>query len=393
MIEFYKKAAKYFCLLIVITLLAGALCAFMFYGRDELLPFNKSPVPWHIKTIQDRPADGDGGSSIKVLNQADQIEFEYTLNSVDEFPYVKLLMVFPQADSPFNTMNFSHYHKVSFAVKCSPDNVATFNLRTYDPQATKAGDYDSYRYASHWFDCSNRWIDEQANLEGLEVPLWWLVANGIGAHDRSYQLDRVFALSFDSSKHGSVGVPARIAIAKITLHHYQWEYLIVFVLFCSCAWISFWVWAFKLHSTHLANDIRAKIVHDKPLVAYQKLSITSHKDKEKRAVLEYLAKHYANPELNMELLIQELGVNSKKVNEILREEIGFTFKAYLNKLRLTEAARLVCDEPKASINEVAFSVGYKNVTHFNKLFKEEFGCAPNKFKKLNLTAHTVTDDE
>jgi AraC-like DNA-binding protein len=391
MIEFYKKAAKYFCLLIVITLLAAALCAFMFYGRDELLPANKSPVPWHIKTIQDRPADG--GSSIAVLNQSEQLEFEYTLNSVDEFPYVKLLMVFQQTDGQSNTANFSHYYKVSFDVECTPGTVATLNLRTHDPKVTRAGDYNSYRFASHWFDCSDQSAEEQATLTSLEVPLWWLVENGISVHDRTYRLDQVFALSFDSSKHGVVGMPTRIRVSRITLHHYQWEYLVVFALFCCCAWISFWVWAFKLHSTHLANDIRAKIVHDKPLVAYQKLSITSHKDKEKRAVLEYLAKHYANPDLNMELLIQELGVNRKKVNEILREEMGFTFKAYVNKLRLTEAARLVCDQPNASINEVAFSVGYKNVTHFNKLFKEEFGCAPNKFKKLNLASDTFTDDE
>lgn len=391
MIEFYKKVAKYFSLLIVITMLVAALCAFMFFGRDDLLPAAESPIPWHIETIKDQLTENR--SSLTVLNQTEQLDFEYTLNAVDEFPYVKLLMVFQQSDSQSGTVNFSHYYKVSFDVECTPYNVATLNLRTSDPKVTKAGDYNSYRFASHWFDCSDQSTEEEASLTGLEVPLWWLLENGISVHDRTYRLDQVFALSFDSSRHGPVGVPTRITVSRITLHYYQWEYLVVFALFCCCAWISFWAWAFKLHSTHLANDIRAKIVHDKPLVAYQKLSITSHKDKEKRAVLEYLAKHYANPDLNMELLIQELGVNRKKVNEILREEIGFTFKAYLNKLRLTEAARLVCDQPNASINEVAFSVGYKNVTHFNKLFKEEFGCAPNKFKKLNLAADTIADDE
>lgn len=389
MIEFYKKAAKTFCLLVLMTLLVAAFCLFMFFGRDELLPATASPIPWHVETIQDQRTENN--SSIQVLDQAERIEFEYTLNAVDEFPYVKLLMVFQQSDGQF--ADFSHYHKVSFDVECSPHTVATLNLRTYDPKVTKAGDYNSYRFASHWFDCSSESAEEVATLDSLEVPLWWLLENGVSVHDRTYQLDRVYALSFDSSRHGPVGVPTRITVSRITLHHYQWEYLVVFALFCCSAWISFWVWVFKLHSTHLAQDIKAKIAHDKPLVAYQKLSITSHKDKEKRAVLEYLANHYANPELNMELLIQDLGVNRKKVNEILREEIGFTFKAYLNKLRLTEAARLLCDQPYASINEVAFTVGYKNVTHFNKLFKDEFGCAPNKFKKLNLTTDTVTNDE
>jgi AraC-like DNA-binding protein len=389
MIEFYKKLAKSFAVLVVATLVAAAPCLFMFFGSDELLPAQESPFPWRIETIKDQLTDN--ASSITVLNQTEHLEFEYTLNAIDEFPYVKLLMVFQQPDGQF--VDFSHYHKVSFDVDCSPHTVATFNLRTNDAKATKAGDFYSYRFASHWFDCSGQSATKEADLNGLEVPLWWLVENGISAHDRTYRLDQVFALSFDSSRHGPVGVPTRIKVSRITLHYYRWGYLVVFALFCGCTWISFWAWAFKLHSTHLAQDIRAKIEHDKPLVAYQKLSITSHKDKEKRAVLEYLANHYANPELNMELLIQDLGVNRKKVNEILREEIGFTFKAYINKLRLTEAARLVCDQPNASINEVAFSVGYKNVTHFNKLFKEEFGCAPHKFKKLNLAPGSFPNDE
>lgn len=391
MVEFYRKVVKYFLLLALVTLALALLCAWMFFGSDDLLPADKSSIPWHIEIVKDSLSNQS--SSISMLNQTDQIEFEYVLNSVDEFPYVKVLLVFDQPNSQHDTVNFSHYYKASFRVNCSPHNVATFNLRTFDAEVTKVGNFDSYRFASHWFDCSSQWVEEEVNLNGLEVPLWWLLANGASVHDRSYRLDQVFALSFDSSKHGPVGIPAQLKISKITLHYYSWKYLVVFVLLCGGGWVVFLAWAFRLHSTCLTNDIKAKIAHDKPLAAYQKLSIESHKDKEKSAVLEYLAKNYANAELSMETLIQGLGVNRKKVNEILREEIGFTFKAYLNKLRLKEAARLVCDQPNASINEVAFAVGYKNVTHFNKLFKEEFGCAPNKFKRLNLLASSFSEEE
>jgi AraC-like DNA-binding protein len=62
--------------------------------------------------------------------------------------------------------------------------------------------------------------------------------------------------------------------------------------------------------------------------------------------------------------------------------LGFTFTGYLNKLRLTEAARLLADKPEASIAEIAYSVGYKNVSYFNKLFKEDYGCTPKIFRSI-----------
>ena len=59
-----------------------------------------------------------------------------------------------------------------------------------------------------------------------------------------------------------------------------------------------------------------------------------------------------------------------------------TFTAYLNKLRLTEASRLLTEKSSAAVSEIAYSVGYANVPYFNRLFKEEFGCTPKSFRML-----------
>jgi len=98
-----------------------------------------------------------------------------------------------------------------------------------------------------------------------------------------------------------------------------------------------------------------------------------------------MATEYPNAELNLELVVSELGVSRSKINDILREELGYTFSAYLNKLRLTEAARLLAEKEEANVAEIAYSVGYKNVSYFNKLFKEEYGCTPKTFKSASLS--------
>jgi AraC-like DNA-binding protein len=219
----------------------------------------------------------------------------------------------------------------------------------------------------------------------MEVPRWWLEFSGIDIHDRSYHLDKTIAISFDSSRSGPIDTPVNVQVSELKLHSYNWWYLTLFFVLFLGLWVGYVFWLFKQYSRYLVENIQLKILQDKPLLAYQQLSMESHKDKKKSAVLQYMAKCYFNPELSLDLLVKELGVNSKKVNEILKEELGCTFRIYLNKLRLTEAARLVCENQDLSINEIAISVGYKNITHFNKIFKDEYGCSPNKFKKLQIS--------
>ena len=77
------------------------------------------------------------------------------------------------------------------------------------------------------------------------------------------------------------------------------------------------------------------------------------------------------------------GANRNKVNELLKKELGMTFTAYLNKLGLTEAGRLLVEDNGATVSEIAYSVGYGNVPYFNRLFKEEYGCAPKAYRALS----------
>jgi YesN/AraC family two-component response regulator len=107
-----------------------------------------------------------------------------------------------------------------------------------------------------------------------------------------------------------------------------------------------------------------------------------------------MATEYANPDLDVETIVNAIGVNRTKVNDILKSELGFTFSTYLNKLRLTEASRLLSEKDEANVAEIAYSVGYKNVSYFNKLFKEEYGCTPKTFKSLtNNNNVTVSSEE
>jgi AraC-like DNA-binding protein len=135
------------------------------------------------------------------------------------------------------------------------------------------------------------------------------------------------------------------------------------------------------HSRALVASLQSQLNNDRQFVAYRQLTLEPFRDKEKAAILHYIGTHYTNPDLDMGTVTARIGADRDKINEILKSELGMTFTAYVNQLRLTEAARLLTDQAGMPIADIAFAVGYANVSYFNKLFKEEYGCTPGAFRR------------
>nr|WP_307992522.1 helix-turn-helix transcriptional regulator [uncultured Niameybacter sp.] len=60
--------------------------------------------------------------------------------------------------------------------------------------------------------------------------------------------------------------------------------------------------------------------------------------------------------------------------------VGVSFSNYLTELRMTKAKALM-DQTHMKIYEVSEHVGYKNVEHFNRVFKKTIGVSPTQYRK------------
>lgn len=60
-----------------------------------------------------------------------------------------------------------------------------------------------------------------------------------------------------------------------------------------------------------------------------------------------------------------------------------TFTQYLQQLRIAEAQKLLLETDRP-IAEIAFQVGYENLSYFNRVFKKGTGKVPTKFRKEAL---------
>ncbi|QHT63223.1 response regulator [Paenibacillus lycopersici] len=78
-----------------------------------------------------------------------------------------------------------------------------------------------------------------------------------------------------------------------------------------------------------------------------------------------------------------LYLNHSYFSKIFREEMGETFSKYVLQSRIETAKRLLKETP-LKIYEIAGQLGYTDIRHFTKMFKESEGITPAQFRDYGL---------
>jgi AraC-like DNA-binding protein len=101
----------------------------------------------------------------------------------------------------------------------------------------------------------------------------------------------------------------------------------------------------------------------------------------------YKEKIFTNPELSEEKLAKKLNTNRTYLSENVNQHFGKSFRSVINQLRIEEACQLLSNKEfdHFSIEGIAISVGYRNLSSFNSTFKRETGITPSFFRKNHLT--------
>lgn len=380
MLEFYKKV---FTMLIGLLLFSGLVsywCIQHTFSSRMLLPSAQSELPWRLSSETDQTQGGL--SEVTFHDDRYSLDYSLSLSDVAEYPYAGVALNFTDGKDQPVMLDLTGYHKLSFNVKCEPANVLAFAAHTFEPGITQKGEPLTYRSPATYFSCDEQWSNVELDLTRLETPQWWLDRFELKLSMIDYQLNRVPRLVFGSTHQSPMLDSARVQINALELRGRDWRYLYLLAGVLGLVWLIAIIWLFRAHTQALTDALKLKLQKDRPLVAYQQLSVEPRRDRDKEAILRYLATEYANSELNLDGIASATGVGRSKINSILKAELGYTFTGYLNKVRLTEAARLLSAGPEPSIAEIAYSVGYKNVSYFNKLFKDEYGCTPKAFRNI-----------
>jgi len=98
-------------------------------------------------------------------------------------------------------------------------------------------------------------------------------------------------------------------------------------------------------------------------------------------VKEKMLEHLGTPPVIGELAAQA-NMSPSKLKHLFRQIFGNSIFSYYQEHRMTEAARLL-REKKLSISEVGYQMGFTNLSHFSKLFREHIGMKPKQYSSLS----------
>lgn len=100
--------------------------------------------------------------------------------------------------------------------------------------------------------------------------------------------------------------------------------------------------------------------------------------------IEYVEKHFTEEDINLSRVADQVGVSPSYLSTEFKKETGISFIDYIS-VRRVQTAQEYLKTTDLNVTEIACRVGYKNVTHFNLVFKKLVGKSPTHFRKMIVT--------
>lgn len=100
-------------------------------------------------------------------------------------------------------------------------------------------------------------------------------------------------------------------------------------------------------------------------------------------ICEFIRLHYAQP-IMMEQIYHMCGMSAANFTSKFKQIVGKTFTEYRNDLRIEISCELLRNSDKKVIH-ISQEVGFNDVSHFNKAFKQFMGMTPSQYRSKYST--------
>jgi len=104
-------------------------------------------------------------------------------------------------------------------------------------------------------------------------------------------------------------------------------------------------------------------------------------------MIDHIERHNEDPELGAAALAAKFRCSERYVHRLFAAT-GRSVSEHVNDRRVAACARRLLDPEFArrTIAEIAFASGFRDISHFNRLFKRSHGSAPREFRRAALRA-------
>lgn len=98
-----------------------------------------------------------------------------------------------------------------------------------------------------------------------------------------------------------------------------------------------------------------------------------------KRVMAYCEQHYCE-DITLDLITDQIHLAKSYFCTMFRKNTGETFWVYLTNLRINRAKELL-GHTEIKVNRVAEAVGYRNASHFNRVFSNVIGLTPMEYRR------------
>jgi len=110
----------------------------------------------------------------------------------------------------------------------------------------------------------------------------------------------------------------------------------------------------------------------------EQIELKSHDEILMEKIMTIIKENIANEKLNVEMLADGVGISRVHMHRKLKELTNQSARDFIRNIRMKQATYLLANK-KLTVSEVAYSLGYSNLSHFSNSFKSYYGMSPTEF--------------
>ena len=93
---------------------------------------------------------------------------------------------------------------------------------------------------------------------------------------------------------------------------------------------------------------------------------------------------YKNSDIKLQNVAKQIHISTHKLSQLLNDNLGKSFNAYVNDYRIEEAKRLLRAKQNLTLEAIGFEAGFSSKSNFYATFKKQVEQTPAEFQKQFL---------
>lgn len=95
----------------------------------------------------------------------------------------------------------------------------------------------------------------------------------------------------------------------------------------------------------------------------------------------YFLNNNCEKDLTLEEIANKFNLSKYYLSHFFKEKTGYTVFEYINRKRIKNSQKFL-EESQEKITDIAYEVGFNNLSHFERTFKSLMGVTPSEFREI-----------